>query len=140
MKTGPYTSGDTGGVGLTTTFSSGSLTSSCPGPGPLAWERCSSPLSWATGGLRISSLDSNKEATVLQPEGKRFQMCPIWGQQAVTGSREEAAPAKPMVSLPKGLDSSSTAPPHCLLPGWMLLTEHGCCSASPSDSFQPDRL
>ena len=35
METGPYTSGEPGGVGLTATFSSGS---SCPGSGPSAWE------------------------------------------------------------------------------------------------------
>ena len=114
MKTGPYTSGETGRVGLTATFSSGSSASSCPGPGPSAWEHCSSPLSWAAGGLGISSLDSNKEATVLKPEeGERLRVYPIRGQRSVMGTKEAAAPARPVVSLSQVSDPSS---PPCLFP------------------------
>lgn len=114
MKTGPYASGETGRVGPTATFSLGPSASSCPGPGPSAWEHCSSPLSWAAGRLGISSLDSNKEATVLKPEeGERLQVYPIQGQRSVMGTKEAAALARPVVSLSQVSDPSF---PPCLSP------------------------
>lgn len=78
INTGPYASGETGGAGLAATFSSGSLASSCPRPSSVARGCCSLPLSWAAGGLGVSSLGSNKEATVLSGwEGKRLQVHPV---------------------------------------------------------------
>lgn len=125
METGPYTSGEPGGVGLTATFSSGS---SCPGSGPSAWGRRSSPLWWAAGGLGSASLDSNKEGTALKPEeGERLQVYPTWGPRALMGTREEAAPATRAIS---GLGSQLySLPPHTAgAPGC-------CCSASPVTQF-----
>ena len=130
METGPYTSGEPGGVGLTATFSSGS---SCPGPGPSAWGRRSWPLLWAAGGLGSASLDSNKEGTALKPEeGERLQVYPAWGPRALMGTREEAAPATCAIS---GLGSQlRSPPPHTAGAPWVLLL------CLPSDSFQPGEL
>lgn len=124
METGPYTSGEPGGVGLTATFSSGS---SCPGPGPSAWGRRSSPLLWAAGGLGSTSLDSNKEGTVLKPaEGDRLPGV------SHLGPREEAAPARCAVSGPR--PQLRCPLPHAAGAPWVLLL---CLH---SDSFQPSEL
>lgn len=124
METGPYTSGEPGGVGLTATFSSGS---SCPGPGPSAWGRRSSPLSWAAGGLGSASLDSNKEGTALKPvESERLPGVPR------LGPREEAAPARRAASGPRPQHRCPL--PHAAGAPWVLLL---CLH---SDSFQLSEL
>lgn len=69
-KTGPYTSGETGELGQTATFSSVSSASCCSRLSSSAWEGFSSALSGEAGGLRTCSLVSNKEAAMLELVGR----------------------------------------------------------------------
>lgn len=101
-KTGPYTSGETGEVGLTATFSSGSSASCCPRPSSSAWECFSSALSGKAGGLRTCSLASNKEATVLELVGSEGLSLKNCGGDKEGSPRETSLPYS-LIPLPPSL-------------------------------------
>lgn len=106
METGPYTSGEPGGCGLTATFSS-ALPAQDPAPPPGDAHSSPSGGRWAWE----RSLDSNKEGTALKPEeGERAPGVPHLGSKGSDGDKGGGSPSNTCRLRPRSQFYSP--PPH----------------------------